>query len=627
MDLIAAGQAALRPPPRLSYSEWADAERWLSPESSTGLQRWRTRANQREVLDAVGDPGIEGVCAIWCSQGGKTELTLNVIGYHIRHDPAPILYQAETVEKARAFSKDRVAPMIRDTPTLRDRVNRARARDSGNTVLHKQFLGGRLTMVGANSAAGLSMRPIRVLLCDEFAGYPPSAGSEGDPVRLAEARTVSFWNARKFWITSPRWAGDRSQLLWQRSDQRRWFVPCPDCGTYQYLRWAQVHWEKDGSGEHVPETALYVCEHCGVGWTDAKRWRAIRKGEYRATAPFRGIRGYHMPAMAVPGRRLAQMARQWVDAQGQPTQLQVFVNTVLAEWWDDPYKSVDKTGLLGRVEDYAEHDGVPMVPRSAVVLSAGVDTQDDRLEVQVDGWGRGEESWKLEYHVLYGDPSGKSVWDELWELLCRPRVLERGGVDYIRATCIDTGGHHTMAAYEFCRPRFRVMTPDGLRAYCFAVRGSGGQGELWPKEPSTKNRAKVPVWTLKVDAAKEAIYTRLLKVVEPGPGYIHFPRSFGEKYFAQLTAEKAVTRYDKGGFPKRQWVLKTDGARNEALDTSVYSMAALSGLKRMGFDLEDWADQVEARSAEITPDAVQPKAGAAKKKRRRRVTRSKFIGG
>ena len=573
----------------------------------------------------MAETGVEGVCAIWCSQGGKTELTLNVIGYHIRHDPAPILYQAETVEKARAFSKDRIAPMIRDTPTLRERVRQARSRDSGNTVLHKQFLRGHLTMVGANSAAGLSMRPIRILLCDEFAGYPPSAGSEGDPVRLAEARTVSFWNARKLWITSPRWAGDRSHRLWERSDQRRWFVRCPDCNTRQYLRWPQVQWEKDEDGEHDPATTVYACEHCGAGWSDAKRWRAVRKGEWRPTASFRGIRGYHMPALAVLGRRLAPMVQQWLDAQGHPPQLQVFIHTVLAEWWDEQYQTVDSTGLLGRREEYPERDGAPMVPRSAVVMTAGIDLHDDRIEVQVEGWGRGEENWKLEYHVLYGDPSAKELWDELWELLCRPRALERGGVDYIRATCLDTGGHHTLAAYEFCRPRFRVPTPDGLRAYVFAIRGASRPGrELWPREPSRNNKGKLPVYTLNVDAAKESIYTRLQKVLEPGPGYIHFPTVFKERYFEQLTAEKVVTRYDRGGFPKRVWELKSDGARNEGLDTAVYAMAALEGLKMMGFDLEAWAGDIETRGEGPGPESVSKPDRAGK--RRRRVSRSQFLG-
>lgn len=567
------------------------------------------------------EPGVEGTVYIAASQGGgKTEIVLNVAGYHMDADPSPMLLVEPTVENADAISKDRIAPMLRATPCLREKVRDPRSRDSGNTIRHKEFPGGHLTLVGANSPSGLAMRPIRVVLFDEIDRYGLSAGSEGDPIKLGETRTFAYsvlGIARKLYVTSPGLMHGRSRKLWMRTDQQEFYVPCPDCGHEQVPDWSQVQWEKDEeTGDHRPETAVYVCSQCGSCWDDLRRWSAIRKGGYQPTAEFRGWHGFRAPGLVILGSKLEAFVQQWLEAQGNPELLKVFINTVLADWWEEKYTSVGEDGI--RREPFPEVSGQRVAPDGVAVMTAGVDLQDNRIEVSIEGWGRGEESWKLGYHVLDGDPSGPAVWQSLWELLCRPIPLERGGFDYIRASAVDTGGHHTQAAYAFVQPRTRVRTPDGKLAYVFAIKGTTGAGQVWPYKASRNNVAKVPLWNVRVDPAKEVIYGRLQKVVEPGPGYIHIPDTpeFGEAWAKQLTAEKVVERLDRKGFPVRVWEKKSAGARNEALDTAVYAYAALCGLRAMGLDLEAECDAIGTRPEFIPPDPGQGDPGSRQQPQR-----------
>lgn len=599
-------------------------------------------------MDAVSDPLVQTVVGIFASQTGKTDAVLNMLGYFIHHDPAPILMILPTVELAEAWSKDRLAPMLRDTPALRGLVKDARARDSGNTIRHKTFRGGHLTAAGANSAASLASRPIRILLCDEVDRYPASAGSEGSPIKLAETRTTAFWNRKRVYISSPGNKGaSQMEVLWAASDQRRFFVACHACGHEQFLKWTQIKWDRDppGSKNHLPDTARYECEECGAHWSDVQRWRAVRKGRWIATAAFTGSAGFHLPAFASPweSRRLSALVRQWIEAQGHPELLKVFVTTIMADWWEEKYHSLDGHELEKRKESYPRRGDVVLVPKPVAVITAGVDVQDDRIEVQIQGYGRGSEQWKVAYHVLDGDPTAPHVWSALWELLVTPLPLERGGVDYIRATCVDTGAH-TLRAYAFCRPRFRFRTRDNRLAYVFAIKGSRGAGRLWPVNPTRNNKGKVPLFTLKVDAAKESIYTALEKITEPGPGYIHFPSEvtpcatslpMDSRYFGQLTAEKVVDRADRAGFRVRTWELKSDGMRNEVLDTSVYAEAALHGLIAMGLDLDREVERAERLAAgapaaaddtAAAPAAIVSAAPAPRQPQRRRSS-SSWLGG
>lgn len=593
-----------RPPSPLTGHEWAEKRRQVPIGSSPEPGPWRSKPYQREVLEAITDPSVEGVVYVACSQGGgKTELILNTAGYYIDHEPSPILVVEPNVEMAEALSKDRLAPMVRSSQALAGKIADARSRDSGNTIRHKEFPGGHITLVGANSAAGLAMRPIRVVLFDEVDRYPPSAGTEGDPVKLAEARTSAFWNARKVTATSPGIMGGRSWGLWEQTDRCEFSVPCGDCGTVQHLRWEQVQWEKDPeTGDHRPETAVYVCERCGAAWDDAGRWRAIRAGSYRPTAESRnGWRGFRLPAMAVLGRKLGPMAQQWIEAQGNPEQLKVFRNTVLAEWWTEDVRELDETGLLARREQRVEVNGRVEIPAPCALVTAGVDVQDNRLEVSTWAWGHGEESWLLAHEVLFGDPATPATWAALDEYLLRPWPREAGGVDWTRATGVDTGGHHTQAAYDFCGPRFRRATPDGGRSFVFAMKGFAGSGEVWPRQAS-RVTSKVPLWPIRVDPAKDQLYGRLA-LAEPGPGYVHLPNTVDHRYCAGLVAEKVVTTTNRRGFPVRTWKLKREGLRNEPLDCAVLSYAALCGLRAMGYDLELAVGQLAKRTVYREPRA------------------------
>lgn len=613
----------MRPPPRQTIHEWAEAKRIVPRGTSPRHGPWRSDVFQRPVLEAVLDPAnTEGVLYVGPSQrGGKTELLLNVCGYFIDADPASQILVTYSLDMAKKLSKHRVARMIAQTPALRGKVREARSRDSGNTILDKVYDDGDLSLVGANSAGGLSMSPKRVGLFDELDRWPASAGTEGDPLAIVLMRLEAYRNAVKFYVTSPGIRNtSRSWRLWQESDQREWMLTCPDCSLEQAPRWEHVHWEKDSEGHHRPETAAYFCTRCGSVWDELVRWRQCERGRYVATAPFEGLAGFRVSALGIAQVQLESLVRAWLKAQGNPEELKVFKTTRLVEWWDEQFTSVDETGLLARREPYPEVAGRRAIPGPVALLTAGVDVQDDRLEISVYGWGHGEESWCLEHHVLRGDPATPATWTDLDTWLRQPWPREAGGVDYIRGTCVDTGGHHTQAAYDFCGPRFRLPTPDGGRAFVFAIKGQHGRGEVWPRRPS-KVTKKVPLWPVRVDAAKAQIYGRL-QIAEPGLGYVHFHDGLDEAFFKGLTAQKKHTRVNRRGFPEDYWELKrsedvvgSPTRRDEPLDCAVYAYAALCGLHANGFDLEREVEALAARPAFEPTDPTDPTESSAPKPR------------
>lgn len=521
-------------------------------------------------------------------------MALVVIAYHVAHDPGPIMYQAETLPKAKAFSKDRVAPMARDMPALRGIFRPSRTRDSGNTLLHKQFRGGSLTMVGANSAADLSSRPCRIWVPDEFAAY--EATSEGDPYELANTRTRAFeaaGNAVKFGITSPRLKDDRSERLWLASDQRRWFVTCPDCKAEHYLKWRHVHWEKDANGRNLPETARYACEGCGSAWDDTKRRRAVRRGRFKATAPFRGIAGFHKNEIAGLGRPLRSIVSQWLEAQGHPELLQVFTNTVLAEWWDPrgEAEAVDGNEIARRREHEAwvEVKGGGDLPPGPILLTIGVDVQRDRIEYEIVGWAEGFESWSVRYDVIWGDVrTVPDVLTRLDEILLEPFKFADGRETYILGAGVDAG-YSQATITRFTKPRLRRMLPNGRSQFVFALKGRGNEPTrpVWPKSKTKieRKKAQPQVWTIGTDQAAEEVLGRLAIVDPTVPGYSHFPKDRGLGYFEGLTAEQLVIRW-KAGVPYRSSVLKHKDLPNEPFDCRKYAYAVMIGLDSMGITLK-----------------------------------------
>jgi len=302
--------ANLKPVPRLTVSEWADTHRKLSPEASSEPGQWTTaRAEyQREILDAISDPDTHTVVVMCSAQVGKTEMLLNAVGYFIHQDPSPILLiQPNQEPMAETFSKDRLAPMLRDTPCLQGLVSEPKSRDSANTILHKQFPGGHITIAGANSEASLASRPIRIVLCDEVDKYPAAVGKSGDPVSMAKMRSTTFWNRKLALTSTPSLKGySRIDDAYTESDMRRYFVPCHKCGLFQVLDWARVKWD-DGK----PETARYECE-CGSTWNDGQRWKAVRHGKWEAEKPFTGVAGFHFRVFIPRGSGWPKSrARSW----------------------------------------------------------------------------------------------------------------------------------------------------------------------------------------------------------------------------------------------------------------------------------------------------------------------------
>lgn len=596
--------AAFEPPPRQTVSEWADENRRLSSEASAEAGEWRTdRAPyQRTIMDALTpNSAYDRVVVMAASQSGKTELSLNFVGYIIDRDPGPVLIVLPRIEDGEAWSKDRLTPMLRDTPCLRGKVAEARSRDSNNQIRHKQFQGGSITIAGANSPSGLAMRPIRYVLLDEVDRYPASAGTEGDPISLATKRSTTWWNRKVLMVSSPTIKGaSRIETWWLRSTQSSFWVPCPACGECQVLIWRNVEWPD----EH-PDLAQYRCEYCGTLIPPHRKPWMLARGEWRAANPKSRVAGFWISQLYSPWKEWPETAVEFLEAKnGGPETLRAFINTALAELWDDEKEtSVDLATLLGRRESYSGR-----LPAGVCVLTVGVDVQLDRAELELIGWGRGDESWSIEYRVFPGDPSAPDLWRTIDEYLNRQWAHEFGIKLPVAACCIDSG-FHTQAVYDFCRTRYHRRI--------FAIKGKGGPLPVWPKKPSRNTLGKAPVWIIGVDSAKRSIYGRL-KIIEPGPGYSHFPAERDQQWFEQLLSETLVTTYSRG-VPVREWRRKK-GVRSEVLDARVYGYAALCGLVSMGLRLDTEAERIAALRPERDADGPLPQPGPS-----RRVLRSKWM--
>jgi phage terminase large subunit GpA-like protein len=563
-------RATWAPPPHLLISEWADRYRRLSRESSDEPGPWDTaRAPyQRAIMDAVCDPLVHAVVVMSSTQVGKTEILCNIIGYMIDLDPSPMLLIQPTLDMAEAFSKDRLMPMLRDCPTLQGKV-RVGHKDGTNAVRHKQFPGGHITLVGSNSSAGLSSRPIRIVLADEVDRWEASIGKEGDPLALAEKRMANFWNHKLVVVSTPTTKGiSRIEDRYAASDQRQCFVPCPHCSGLHVLAWANVKWTANAA-----DTAHLVCPHCGCEISEAGRQEMLRSPEWRASAPFTGTAGFHVWEAYSPWRRLRDIVADFLKAKTSPDTLQVFINTSLGETWEEKAISdVQPDVLLARREPYAA-----AVPAGACCLTMGVDVQDDRLEAVVVGWGLGEESWIVDSRTIPGDPQRPEPWAALDERLAATFIHESGAQLAIQATCIDSAGHRTQYVYDYVAKRQHQSV--------YAIIGRDGSDRAIVSAPSQKRSGrdprKVALYTIGVDLCKSLIYSRL-KLTAPGPGFIHLPLphqrdneyvdGVDEEFIAQVASERLVTRREHG-IPYRVWI-KTR-PRNEKLDCLVYAVGAL----------------------------------------------------
>lgn len=564
----AAYKAGWRPEPRLTVSEWADGHRVLGNKAGLAAVRWRTSTTPylREIMDALGPRSpAKRVVFMKGSQLGGTEAGGNWLGYIMHHSPGAILIVRPTVDEARRFSRQRLEPMISTTPVLRELVKEPRARDGGNSVLIKEFPGGLLFLTGSNSATGVKSMPIRWLFCDEVDEYPGDVDGQGDPIALAEKRTTGPTYSRRkvFLVSTPTIKGlSRIEREFLASDQRRYYIPCPHCDHRDWIRWENIRWQ-----ENDPKTAALRCTACGELIEERFKPQMLAQGEWRPTAPENGETiGFHLSSLYSPLGWLPWSAAvsEFLAAKDDPMRLKGFVNSVLGETWEERGDTIDADSLAARAEVYPAE-----VPDGVGILVAAVDVQGDRLEIQVVGFGAGEEAWLIAFHQMAGDPERDEIWQRLDSFLSGKFQHQSGqevGISAVAVDCNYLSDH----VHKFCafRSHWRF----------FPVRGGNVQGQpVIYRRPTNKNPYGVKVFTICTDTAKETFYSRLqipAPTVETQsvPGYIHFTEQDPE-YFAQVTAEKALWKWMPGRGRIKKWEKLRD--RNEALDLWVYSFAAL----------------------------------------------------
>jgi phage terminase large subunit GpA-like protein len=598
---VRAARAFLRPPPKLRPSEWAEQTiRIPIGNAVPGLIRFDNAPYQREVLDMTADPRCVRITLMWGAQTGKTQTALCAQGYRIAHNPVSQIMMQPSQGDLHTWLETKFNPLVESNERLQDLIAKPRGRNGVNNQRMKSYPGGFLMFSWSGSPKTMRGRSAPFIVCDETDGYDRT--HEGHPVGLLWQRAATFGDQRLLLeISTPSIKGASwIEAAFLEGDQRYFHVACPHCDERQPLKWAQVTWETADDGEHRPETAGYTCRACGVVWTDGERVAAIRGGAWVATKPFRGHASYHLSELYSTFRRLQDIVQSFLDKKAAGD-LQTFVNVSLAETWEEQGDQVDPSSLMQRVETFAAP-----VPRGGAVLTAGIDMQIDRLEVEVVAWGLGEESWSVEYHVLWGDPMGQDVWRDLDDLLAQTFEHETGAHIRISAACLDTGGTAgmTQAAYEYVRSR------RGRRL--FAIKGVGGWDRPIVTSPSRKrsgrNARPVDLFTVGVDGAKVVVQRRL-QIEMPGPGYSHFPASRDPEWFAGMSSETLRTKMIKG-FPVREW--HQTRPRNEPFDCRVYALAALKilnpNIKRALDRLEADAD-TDPPGPDPEPQARQPDSG------------------
>ncbi len=589
--------SGLAPDPVLTVSQWADEKRVL-PDASAIPGRWRTSRVPylREPLDALSaHSGVERTVIMAAAQVGKTEVLLNFLGYCIDQVPSTILVVQPTLEMAKRFSRERLRPMLEECPALRRQVRPSRSRDSGNTTLSKVFRGGVLNLAGANAAAGLRSMPARVVLMDEVDAYPIDVEGEGDPVELARARTRTYANARILLTSTPTIEGrSRIAAAYAETDQRKYFVPCPGCTHEQVLVWGNLRYQNDD-----PTTARYACEKCGelIG-EEHKAWM-LANGKWKPTAPATsGARGYHVSALyTAPGLGLswAAIVAEWLKAKEEgPERLRVFVNTILGETYREKGEAPEWERLYRRRETYQ----AGTVPKGAVLLTAGADVQNDRIEVEIVGWGPRHESWSIGYFVLPGDTATTAPFNALEELLARTWPTADGGELPVRLAAIDSG-FRTQHVYEWTRdrPAGRVIATKG-RDNLLQLVGAPTVVDIAATGKRVKRRG-ARVWPVGASLAKAELYAWLkrdppLHPGEPFPhGYCHYPE-YPEEWFKGLTAEHLVPVRMRTGATKLEWHKIRE--RNEPLDCRVLARAAAYVVGVDRWTKEQW-EELGASSA------------------------------
>lgn len=614
----------LVPPAPLKPSEWAENNvRIPAGNAIPGPIRFDNAPYQREPMDMAVHPGCYRISLMWGAQVGKTQLALCLQGYSIAHEPRSQMMMQPSQGDLTTWLETKFNPMVDANPSLQSLLAKPRSHEGVNNQRMKSYPGGFLMFAWAGSTKTMRGRSAPLIVADEVDGY--SGTDEGDEVELLWQRAATFGDQRLLLeISTPTIKGEsKIEASFEAGDQRRFYVACPHCDQHQALDWHQVTWEKDEDGTHHPDTVAYVCKHCGVIWNDGERIAAIRTAEqvgagWKSSKPFRGHASYHLNELYSCFRRLRDIVQSFLDKKAKGD-LQSFINVSLAETWEEQGEQAEAHVLMERAESYRAP-----VPTGGVVLTAGIDMQQDRLEMETVAWGYGEESWSVDYTVLWGDPLQDEVWHDLDDYLATTWTHESGAQLGIIASCLDTGGNsgYTQRAYEYARGK------TGRRL--FAIKGVPGWDRPVVTAPSRKRtgrgKRKVDLFSVGVDEGKLTVMRRLA-VEHHGPGFSHFPADREAEFFHQLTAEKLVTKYIKG-VPKREW--HQTRVRNEALDCRVYAYAAFKiaspSLKRHAARLAEYEQPEETDEKPASQDTA-PEPLPAEPKPRKRKTRRKTSTG
>lgn len=627
----------IKPDPILTVSQWADEHRMLSSVSSAEPGRWSTDRTPflREIMDnlSITSPYTEVVFQKGTQIGG-TECGNNFTGYVIDYAPGPMLSVMPRVEDAKKNSKIRLAPLIESCPRLRGKVKEQKARDSGNTLLLKEFPGGLIALAGANSAAGLRSMPVRYLFLDEEDAYPGDVEGEGDPIDLAKKRTDTFAGKKKvFHVSTPTIEGQsKIESNYLRTDQRKYYVPCPDCGHYQVLNWGQIKWDKTENGQI--ENVHYECEECSYKIRNWEKTKMLARGEWRATSESTDscLIGYHLSGLYSPVGWFSweDAVKQW-EAAHYPVKdiekLKTFINTVLGETWKDKGEAPDWEKLYRRRENYELNS----IPNGVCTITAGVDVQGDRLEVEIVGWGRYKRSWSIDYRVFHGDTSSikNRPWIELQSLLSELWTTPNGSDLGIKLMAIDSSWN-TQVVYSWVRqfPISKVIAIKGSDTQSTTI--SNGKPVDIKLKGKKKIRNALKLFTVGVSILKQELYGWLKQDAplenENDPyGFCHFPE-YDQEHFKRLTSETLEVTFVKGR-KKYQWVAN---GRNEQLDCRVYARAAASAIgidrwkdakwTRLEAEVGVTSKQIEEEKTDENDNKVQNKP---KKRKKTKIKRRK----
>lgn len=595
--------SGMTPPDDLTVSQWAEAKRRLSAESAAEPGPWRTERTPylREPMDAFTDPKVRHIIMVAASQVGKSEFLNNCIGYIIDEDPGSILFVHPTTIDAQEYSKLRIAPMLRDSPALRQKIAAPKSRDSHNTILQKAYPGGILTMCGSTEAHALASKPIRYVFGDERDRWATSAGNEGDPWDLAMARQTTFYNAKAVEVSTPTIKNASAiEAAYYTGTMERWNSRCPHCGEYHEIRWSDIRFEHDEIIVSHKKTfkvkkVYYTCPGCGCVSTEAEMKRAPAKWIAENPEAYgQGTRSFWLNAFVSQWASWESIVLKYLNALGSTKKMQVVYNTCFGETWEDRGDIEDEDSLLARREDYGkDENGEPVeLPPGVLVLTAGVDTQDDRMEYEIVGHGHFGETWGIEKGIVMGRPDDDSTWDKLDEVVF-DRVLrfENGVGLRVSMSFVDEGGHFTQSVRLNCRARVSKKV--------FCIKGMPGQDKPYISPPKKQkiivNQIAVGTcwqYQLGVDSGKEIIMDNL-RVQTPGQKYCHFPKrdDYGSAYFTGLLSETKV--YDPNKKQPWQWKKIPGHERNEALDCRNYALAAFKALPK---NLDEIDRQLKAAS-------------------------------